>query len=120
MNNTPEHFNLMVNLKGGALLTVTFMFAGIVIKVRAICSCFSNLAPSSNEFPSLNITSNNPWTPCGLKSCFVRRKDPVLRTWAAQGADMIVPRADIVCAGDKLRSSHLMLPIKINLDIQLQ
>ena len=33
---------------------------------------------------------------------------------------MIAPRAEIVCAGDKLMGNHLMSLLKIVLDLQLQ
>ena len=33
---------------------------------------------------------------------------------------MIAPRAEIVCAGDKLMGNHLMSSLKMVLDVQLQ
>lgn len=123
MKNIPENITFTMNLnssKEEVLVTVAFILAGTVIKIFAICSCFSSLTPSSDESSSPNITSNSPWTPCGLKSCFVRREEPALRTYDREGADMIAPRAEIVCAGDKLMGNHLMSSLKMVLDVQLQ
>jgi hypothetical protein len=36
------------------------------------------------------------------------------------GEDMIAPRADIVCAGDRLMGNHSKSLVKIFLDVQLQ
>lgn len=50
----------------------------------------------------------------------MRRKEPALRTYARDGADIVDPRADIVWAGDKLIGNHLISLLKIFLDVQLQ